>query len=101
MTSLIEKGKVEVLAHRPFIVNPLSVAVQRTKLRLILDCSFLNDYIEVPRFKYEDVVEGLNYFKKGCTMFNSSSPSKKLLSIVGLGFYNNNILYYIYIVYIA
>ena len=69
VTSLIEKGKVEVLSHKPYIVNPLSVAVQRTKLRLILDCSFLNDYIEVPRFKYEDVIEGLNYFRKGCSMF--------------------------------
>ena len=28
VTFLIEKGKVEVLAHKPFIVNPLSVAVQ-------------------------------------------------------------------------
>ena len=69
VNSLIEKGKVEVLSHKPHIVNPLSVAVQRTKLRLILDCSFLNGYIEVPRFKYEDVIEGLNYFRKGCSMF--------------------------------
>ena len=66
---MIEKGKVEVLSHKPYLVNPLSVAVQRTKLCLILDCSFLNDYIEVPRFKYENVIEGLNYFRKGCSMF--------------------------------
>ena len=65
---LISKGKVEVVDKKPYIVNPLSVAVQRKKSRLILDCSFLNEFIEVPRFKYEDVLNGLNYFKKDCFM---------------------------------
>ena len=44
---LISKGKAEILDHKPHTVNPFSVAVQRTKLRLILDCSNLNKYIDV------------------------------------------------------
>ena len=65
---LVEKGKVELVSEKPHIVNPLSVAVQRNKNRLILDCSHLNQFVEVPKFKYEDVKEALNYFEKGCHM---------------------------------
>ena len=66
---LIQKGRVKIVQEKPYIVNPLSVAVQRTKLRLILDCSYLNSYIEVPKFKYEDVRDGISYFGKNCYMF--------------------------------
>ena len=44
--------------------------MQRTKLCLILDCSHLNSFIEVPRIKYEGHETGLNFFKKGCHMFS-------------------------------
>ena len=67
--NLLKKKRVEIVKEKPYIVNPLSVAVQRTKLRLILDCSYLNNYVDVPRFKYEDVNEALNYFKKNVFMF--------------------------------
>ena len=66
---LIKKGKVEVIDHKPHVVNPLSVAIQRNKNRLILDCPYLNQFIEVPHFKYEDAVEALNYFKKDSFLF--------------------------------
>ena len=66
---LIKKGRVEIVKEKPFIVNPLSVAVQRTKLRLILDCSYLNSFVSVPRFKYEDVKDGINYFRKDYYLF--------------------------------
>ena len=65
---LIKKGKVEVLNSKPHIVNPLSVAVQRNKLWFILDCSYVNQFVDVPKFKYEDVKEALQSFKKGCSM---------------------------------
>ena len=42
LLELISKGKIEVVDRKPFIVNPLSVAIQRRKSRLILDCSYLN-----------------------------------------------------------
>ena len=66
---LIEKGKVSLVKEKPYFCNPLSVAVQRNKKRFILDCSELNKYIDVPKFKYEDVKEAINYFKKDCKMF--------------------------------
>ena len=65
---LVSKGKVELLDQKPYVVNPFSVAVQRNKRRLILDCSNLNQYVDVPKFKYEDAKEALQYFKKGCSM---------------------------------
>ena len=55
---------------RPKCVNPLSVAVQRTKNRLILDCSYLNNYIEIPKIKYEGHDTAFNYFQKGGYMFS-------------------------------
>ena len=51
---LIKDKKVEVVNHKPRIVNPLSVQVEPTKKRLILDCSFLNRYVACPSFKMED-----------------------------------------------
>ena len=70
LLDLIKKGKAKIVKEKPYIVNPLSVAVQQNKKRLILNCSELNKYIDVPRFKYEDVMDGLNYFSKGCFMFS-------------------------------
>ena len=60
---LIELGKVEVLSYKPKCVNPLHVVVQRTKSRLILDCTVLNKFIEVPKIKYEDYRTALNFFQ--------------------------------------
>jgi DNA topoisomerase VI subunit A len=60
---LIESKKVEIIDYKPHIVNPLSVAVQRNKNRLILDCSYVNKYVSVPHFKYEDWKVALNFFK--------------------------------------
>ena len=70
---LIKIKRVEVVTEKPHIVNPLSVAVQRTKSRLILDCSYLNDFVEVPKFKYEDVSDALNYFNKAHKANDASS----------------------------
>ena len=66
---LIESGKVEVVSHKPKIVNPLSVAVH-PKLRLILDCSFLNRHITVPSFKMEDYKTAKTLFDKNGFLFS-------------------------------
>ena len=68
--SMISKGRVEITEKKPLLINPLHVVVQRTKTRLILDCSVLNKYIKVPKIKYENHETGLQYFKKGCWMFS-------------------------------
>ena len=65
--NLIKAGKAELMTHS---VNPLSVQVEPTKKRLILDCSFLNKYVIVPSFKMDDVKVGRTFFKKGGYMFS-------------------------------
>ena len=62
---LIKTGRVEVVKDKPEFINPLHVVDQVTKKRLILDCSHLNNFIEIPSFKYEDHKSALCYFKKG------------------------------------
>ena len=59
---LISQGRVEIVSKKPYIVNPLSVAVQRNKNRLNLDCSFLNKFVTVPEFKFENEKVALDFF---------------------------------------
>ena len=66
---LIDSGKVEIVSHKPKIVNPLSVAVH-PKLRLILDCSFLNKFISVPSFKMDDYKTALSLFESDGYLFS-------------------------------
>ena len=68
--NLIKAGKAELVTQKPHIVNPLSVQVEPTKKRLILDCSFLNKYVIVPSFKMDDVKVGRTFFKKGGYIFS-------------------------------
>ena len=70
LENLIAKGRVEIVEKKPFLINPLHVVVQRLKKRLILDCSTLNKYIKVPKIKYENHEIALQYFRKGCFMYN-------------------------------
>lgn len=41
--------------HPPFCVNPLSVAERNSKLRLVLDLRHVNKFIDVTKFKYENL----------------------------------------------
>ena len=68
--NLVAKGRVEIVQNKPKCINPLTVVVQRTKSRLILDCSFLNKFIEIPHIKYEGHETALNFFKKGGYMYS-------------------------------
>ena len=70
LLKLIKTGRVEIVQEKPEFINPLHVVDQVVKKRLILDCSYLNNFIEVPAFKYEDHKAGLCYFKKGGYMIN-------------------------------
>ena len=67
---LIAGGKVELVTKKPRIINPLSVAIEPTKKRLILDCSFLNKFVVAPSFKMDDVKVGKSFFKKGGFIFS-------------------------------
>ena len=47
LLKLIKTGRVEVVKEKPKFINPLHVVVQPNKNRLILDCSYLNNFIEI------------------------------------------------------
>lgn len=67
IASLLGKGLIVPVESSAFI-NPLSVADQGAKLRLILDCSHLNKFIARYRFKLEGMSVALRYFTQGCFM---------------------------------
>lgn len=54
ISQLIKSGCVVEVTHRPYIVSPLSVAENRSKKRLILDLSRLNNYVKYEKIKFED-----------------------------------------------
>ena len=67
---LIDASKVEIVEQKPHCVHPLQVEVQPSKNRLVLDCSFLNKFVEVPKFKFEDSKVGASYFQKDGYIFS-------------------------------
>lgn len=48
---------------RPTVVTPLGVVVQNGKRRLIFDGRYLNDHLNIPKFKYEDLSHCGDYLK--------------------------------------
>ena len=68
LLKLIKTGRVEVVKEKPEFLNPLHVVEQPNKNRLILDCSHLNEFIEIPTIKYEDHKSALCSFKKNSFM---------------------------------
>ena len=61
---------VEILDHKPDIVNPLSVSIQPSgKKRLILDLRHVNLYVFKRKFRCEDVSVALQIFPKGFVLF--------------------------------
>lgn len=65
---LVESGRVIQVHEKPYMVNPLSVAENHEKKRLILDLSFLNNFIRKEKVKFEDWKIALQYFKRNCFM---------------------------------
>ena len=59
----------EVERAEAHIISPLSVAGNSEKLRLILDLRYLNSFLSVPKFKYEDVRTIRDLFNKGDFFF--------------------------------
>ena len=67
---LLKAGCIELCSEQPYIVNPLSVSVQRSgKRRLILDLSYVNKFVWKQSVKYEDLRTALTFLKKGGFMF--------------------------------
>ncbi|CAC5424790.1 unnamed protein product [Mytilus coruscus] len=76
ISELLNIGCIIETPFQPFVVNPLSVAVQSSgKKRLILDLSALNVFIKKEMIKFEDWKVALNYFTKDCYIFKNDLKS--------------------------
>jgi len=70
LKDLLDTGCIIKTPFQPFVVNPLSVAVQSSgKKRLILDLSELNLFIKKDKVKFEDWRVALNYFSRDCYLY--------------------------------
>lgn len=69
LKKLIKCGLVsEICAAEAHYVNPLSVATNSTKPRLILDCSFMNKFVAKFKFKIDDLSLTIKMTRKGFRM---------------------------------
>ena len=54
----------EVSREEVHVINPLTVADNGNKLKLILDCRYINQHLQIPKFKCEDVRTIRDLFQK-------------------------------------
>ena len=67
---LIDTGCAYKVPCTPFIVNPLSVASNKSgKKRLILDLSVLNKFVKKEKFKFEDWRLAIQFFHTDSYLF--------------------------------
>ena len=70
VSDLVQSGCVIQVPFQPFVVNPLSVATQKSgKKRLILDLSILNNFVKCDKIKFENWKIAIQYFEKNIFMF--------------------------------
>ncbi|CAC5360929.1 unnamed protein product [Mytilus coruscus] len=70
VSELVSTGCVVEVPFQPHVVNPLSVAIQKScKKRLILDLSVLNKSIKKDKIKFEDWKIAVQYFQKDSYMY--------------------------------
>ena len=56
ISELLSSGRIrEVSRNDVHTINPLSVADNGDKLRLILDLRHINQFLRVPKIKFEDI----------------------------------------------
>ncbi|XP_069141252.1 uncharacterized protein [Argopecten irradians] len=67
--TLLLKGCIREVDTIPKVVNPLTVAGNKEKLRLVLDCRHINPCLFKYRFRYEDSTVALDLFRKGDWVF--------------------------------
>jgi hypothetical protein len=73
VSELVDCGCVHEVSFIPYMVNPLSVATNKSgKKRLILDLSVLNKFAKKQKFKFED-------WKLTIQLFKEDSHSHNLL----------------------
>ena len=68
--NLLDTGRIREVSQPPTVVNPLSVATNSSKPRLILDLRYVNSHLWSQRVKYEDFRTFRHYLKKEAFMFS-------------------------------
>jgi hypothetical protein len=66
--SLQRSGAVSETSSQGLCINPLTVANNGDKMRLVLDCSYLNQHLAKFKFKLDDFTNVIDYFSEGCWM---------------------------------
>ena len=67
---LLSRGCIEEVQNRPLVVNPLTVATNKSgKKMLVLDCRHLNNCLAKFKYKYEDASVARHLFDKGTNLF--------------------------------
>ena len=67
---LLDKGVIQEVQERPYVVNPLTVAFSRSgKPRLVLDCRHINPHLHLFKVKFEDIREAEALFLPGSFVF--------------------------------
>ena len=67
---LLMNGCISRVELKPHVVNPLTVAGNKTKLRLVLDCRHINPHLYQFKYKYEDATVARQMFYKGDFLFS-------------------------------
>ena len=62
---LLEGNFIREVSEPPHCVNPLTVADNKDKLRLVLDLGFVNEFLVKTNFKYEDLRDVVDFLEEG------------------------------------
>ena len=67
---LVKCGAVIQSTNKPYVINPLTVAQNTNKLRLVLDLRHINKRIDLDKIKFEDWKVALQLVKQGDFLFS-------------------------------
>ena len=66
---LLKNGCIQAVDVEPYCCNPLTVAGNNEKLRLVLDLRHVNKYVDMKHFKHEDLHTFADMFEEGDFFF--------------------------------
>ena len=66
---LLTRGCIKQVSNPPFVVNPLSVATNSSKLRLILDLRHVNSHIPPEFVRFDDWRVFQHFLTEGCWLY--------------------------------
>ena len=67
---LLNSGSVVKTTEKPLVINPLTVAKSKNKLRLVLDLRHVNLHLWKENIKFEDWKTALDYYSKNCYLYD-------------------------------